>query len=81
MKTDSISPQQCRAARGWLGWTLDNLAEASSVSKATLVPFEQGKRLLQTRTARDIRRAFEDVGIEFQFEGARGVGIRMRPVD
>lgn len=75
--TDSITSRQCRSARAWLGWTLDDLVQASAVSKATLVAFEQGKRLLQERTARDIRRAFEDAGIEFMFDGMKGVGIRV----
>jgi transcriptional regulator with XRE-family HTH domain len=75
--TDSITSRQCRSARAWLGWTLEDLVTASAVSKATLVAFEQGKRLLQERTARDIRRALEDAGIEFLFDGTKGVGIRV----
>jgi DNA-binding XRE family transcriptional regulator len=75
--TDSITSRQCRSARAWLAWTLDDLVKASAVSKATLVAFEQGKRLLQERTARDIRRSLEDAGIEFLFEGTKGVGIRV----
>jgi DNA-binding XRE family transcriptional regulator len=74
---DSITSKQCRAARAWLDWTLDDLVESSAVSKATLVAFEKGKRLLQERTARDIRRAFEDAGIEFLFDGPKAVGIRV----
>lgn len=77
--SESISPQQCRSARAWLGWTLDNLAEKSKVSRATIVPFERGTRMLQTRTAIDLRRAFEDVGIIFLFEGARAAGIQFDP--
>jgi transcriptional regulator with XRE-family HTH domain len=75
--TESITPRQCRSARAWLGWTLDDLVKKSAVSKATLVGFERGKRLLQERTARDIRRALEDAGVEFLFEGVKGVGIRV----
>lgn len=35
--------------------------------------------MLQTRTAIDLRRAFEDVGIIFLFEGARAAGIQFDP--
>jgi len=32
----------------------------------------------QPRTLRDIQRAFEDMGIEFLFEGPRAVGLRFK---
>jgi transcriptional regulator with XRE-family HTH domain len=81
MIDDSISPQQSRSARAWLGWTLEELAVRSRVSVASLVKFERGTRVPQERTSRDIRRAMEEAGIEFLFDGAKAVGVRTRPVD
>jgi transcriptional regulator with XRE-family HTH domain len=74
----SITPQQCRSARAWLDWTLDNLVKESGVSIATIVKFEKGTRVPQDRTLRDLETAFAKAGIEFQFDGARGIGIRLR---
>jgi transcriptional regulator with XRE-family HTH domain len=73
-----ITPQQCRAARAWLDWKLDDLAEKSAVSKGTLNSFERGIRVPHDRTLRDIAAAFLVAGIELQFDGLRGVGVRIR---
>lgn len=73
-----ISREQCRAARALLEWTQDRLAEASSVSKKTLVDFEAGKRTPYERTLADVVRALEEAGIEFIPENGGGVGVRFR---
>lgn len=73
-----ILREQCRAARALLEWTQDRLAEASSVSKKTLVDFEAGKRTPYDRTIADITRAFELAGIEFIPENGGGAGVRFR---
>ena len=49
-----MSRDQCRAARGLLGWTQDQLATAASVSKKTLADYESGKRTPYDRTLADI---------------------------
>ncbi len=76
-KLEMISARQCEAARGWLSWTRNSLAEASSVAERTIARFETGSSVPNDRTLQDIKRAFEDAGIEFLFEGARAVGIRV----
>ncbi len=73
-----ITSSQCRAARAWLRWTLDDLAGKSRVSKATLHTFEKETRVPHDRTLADIRRSFEDEGIEFLFDDAVGAGIRFK---
>lgn len=73
-----MSRDQCRAARGLLGWTQDQLATAASVSKKTLADYESGKRTPYDRTLADIRRAFEAAGLEFIPENGGGAGIRFR---
>jgi predicted transcriptional regulator len=74
----SITPQQCRSARAWLDWTLDDLVKQSGVSIATIVKFEKGTRVPQDRTLRDLETAFANAGIEFQFDGAHGIGLRLQ---
>ncbi|WP_321337173.1 helix-turn-helix transcriptional regulator [Breoghania sp.] len=73
-----LNSKQCRAARAWLGWSQDQLADASCVSKRAIAGFELGRTVPQDRTLRDLRNAFEAAGIEFLSEGAFGVGIRQR---
>ncbi|MGY6251510.1 helix-turn-helix transcriptional regulator [Bosea thiooxidans] len=74
-----ISPRQCTAARGLLGWTQDQLAKASLCGRATVAAFEQGKRTPHERTIRDIKVALQEAGIDFieagevSPDGGRGV--------
>ena len=74
-----LNKEQCRAARGWLGMTQDELGAASGVAQKTIARFETGVVVPQDRTLRDIRRVFEENGIEFEFDGAVGVGLRINP--
>ncbi|MCK9913327.1 helix-turn-helix domain-containing protein [Microbacteriaceae bacterium K1510] len=73
-----LNKEQCRAARGWLGITQDELSSVSGVAQKTIARFETGVAVPQDRTLRDLQRALEELGIEFQFEGSKGVGIRVR---
>ena len=64
-----------RAARGWLGLSRDDLARRSGVAKRTIARFETGaSRSLYDRTLRDLQSCLEEMGIEFVFEGAVGIG-------
>jgi transcriptional regulator with XRE-family HTH domain len=71
-----LSAEQSRSARAWLNWSQSDLAEVSKVSKRAIADFERGETVPHDRTLRDIQASFERAGIEFLFEGARGVGIR-----
>ena len=72
-----ISPEQCRAGRALLGWSQDELAERSHVSKRSIAGFESGARAAQPRTALDLQRALEAAGIHFLMNDADGgVGVR-----
>ncbi|NBB82689.1 MAG: helix-turn-helix domain-containing protein [Alphaproteobacteria bacterium] len=73
----SITPDQCRGARAMLGWSRDDLATASRVSRATLADFEAGKRVPYGRTLADIRRALEAAGITFIDANGGGPGVRL----
>ena len=78
----SFSMAQCRAARALLGWSQDDLSDASKVAKGTVAQFEAGKRTPYDRTLADIRAALEAAGVEFIEEGgvspAGGAGVRLK---
>ena len=74
-----INEMQCRSARAWLGLSQDGLAELSKVSARTIAHFEAGNRVPHDRTLRDLQRTLEEMGVEFLFEGSKGVGVRVRP--
>ena len=71
--------KQSRAARGLLGMTQQQLADAASVSLATIQLFETNKREPIPNNLTAIRRALEDAGIEFiPAKSDKGVGVRLR---
>lgn len=75
----SLTPGQCRAARGLLGWSQADLSEKSRISPAPIANFERGATTPQARTLRDLRTALENAGIEFLDEVATGVGVKLQP--
>ena len=60
-----LSPEQCRAARAWLGWPQDELAKRAKVGLSTLKDFEGGKRAPMRNNLEAIRAALEGAGIRF----------------
>lgn len=73
-----INKEQLRAARAWLNMSQQDLASAAKVGKRTIADFERGATIPHERTLRDIEQTLVELGIEFQFDGAKGVGIRMQ---
>ena len=73
-----ISAAQCRAARALLGWSQEQLAEASQVGVATIRDFERGVRNPQARTIRDLKSALETAGVDFIPQNGAGAGVRFR---
>ena len=59
---------QCRMARVALDWSLQDLADASGVSRRTVARFEAGDSVLPARV-QSLREAFEARGICFIDEG------------
>jgi transcriptional regulator with XRE-family HTH domain len=74
-----INKEQLRAARAWLGLSQEDLASAAKVAKKTIADFERGATIPHERTLRDIEQTLVSLGVEFQFDGMIGVGIRVRP--
>ena len=73
-----ITPSQCRAARGLLDWTQQELADAAHVGVATVRQFEGEGADARPATLAVIRRAFELAGVEFIDENGGGPGLRLR---
>ena len=73
-----VSAAQIRAARSWLLMDQETLSDLSGVSTRTIARFENGETVPQERTLRDLRRAIEDQGLEFLFDGLEAVGIRKK---
>src|SRR5437016_12760453 len=71
----SICPEQCRAARAFLGWSQEDLANASGVSRATLIDFERGERRPISNNLRMIQTALERAGIDFTVTVDNRVGV------
>jgi transcriptional regulator with XRE-family HTH domain len=70
-----LSASQIRAARALLGWSQDDLAEAATISAATIRKLELGHISPRPGTTQVIRQAFEDAGLEF----IEPDGVRRRP--
>ena len=73
-----ITPSQCRAARGLLDWTQQELADAAHIGVATVRQFEGGGAESREATLAVLRRAFEEAGVEFIEENGGGPGLRLR---
>jgi DNA-binding transcriptional regulator YiaG len=75
-----MSPEQCRAARGWLAWTQQELARRAGVGLSTVRDFEKGERTPIPNNLAAIRRVIEEAGIELVFAkgGKSAVGILCR---
>lgn len=75
----TITPAQCRAARGLIDWTQDELADRANVSRGTVRGFEAGRHMLRRASAVEIRAALEAAGVEFLDAGPdHGAGVRLR---
>ena len=74
-----MTPAQCRAARGLLDWTQDELAAKAAVSVVTIRNFEKGRSSPQRATLEVVRRALEAAGVELTNGGQPGVRLKARP--
>jgi ribosome-binding protein aMBF1 (putative translation factor) len=75
-----MSPEQCRAARAWLGWSQQELAQRSRVGLSTVKDFERGDRKPMVNNLEAMRRAIEDGGMVLVV-GSDGepIGIARKP--
>jgi predicted transcriptional regulator len=73
-----LTKEQCRAARGWLGLTQDQLSSLTGVAQKTIARFETGVIVPRDRTLMDLQRVLEEMGVEFVFEGPIDIGIYVK---
>lgn len=73
-----MTPEHCRAARAWLGWSQGDLSKHASIGLSTIRSFENGLRKPIANNLMAMRRAFEEAGITLTDEPAgiiyEGVG-------
>jgi transcriptional regulator with XRE-family HTH domain len=69
--TNTITPAQCRAARGLLALTQAEFAAVTKVNLETLRDFEAGRDQHTRSQIEALRAAIEAVGIEFTGDGVR----------
>ena len=75
---EMITSAQCRAARGLLDWTQQDLADRAGVGIVTVRQVEAGVSEPRRATLEVIRRAFETAAVEFIDENGGGPGVRLR---
>lgn len=74
----NLLPEQCRAARGLLNWTQEQLATFAGVSRSTIKDFECQRHGLHRATERLLVKALESGGVLLLAAGSEGPGVRLR---
>ncbi len=70
-----LSPEQSRAARGWLGWSQAELAKRANVALSTVRDFEKGRHVPIGNNLAALRGAFEAAGIIMVAAEGKAAGI------
>jgi transcriptional regulator with XRE-family HTH domain len=76
-----ITPAQCRAGRGLIGWNQGDLAREAGVSRQTINDYESGKREPMRNNLYGIFMALMEAGIllfDDDKDGGRGVRFHLR---
>jgi len=63
-----LTPEQSKAARGWLGWSQAELAKRAHLSLRTLQAFEKGEKTPIANNIAAIRAAIEAAGVRLLFD-------------
>lgn len=77
----ALSPAQCRAARGLLGWSQDELAERARTTQRTVSAFEVGETVPKAATVGKLKTVLEAAGIEFVARPGTIGALLHRPVE
>jgi transcriptional regulator with XRE-family HTH domain len=73
-----VTPEQCRAARGLLDWSQQDLSKHAGIGIVTVRQIEAGSTEPRRATLVVVRQAFEAAGVEFIHENGGGPGVRLR---
>jgi transcriptional regulator with XRE-family HTH domain len=80
--TTDLTPAQCRAARGLIEWSQEQLAAAANVGISTVRDFEGSRRSPRAENLEAIRKALERAGATLIAAGdvstAGGAGVRLK---
>lgn len=71
-----LTPEQCRAARGWLDWSQEQLASRANVSLSTVRDFEKERREPIANNIEAMQSVLEEAGIRFFSEALGSPGVR-----
>ena len=75
-----ITASQCRAARGLIGWSQQELASQAGVGIMTVHQLEKDGSQPRRATLEVVQRALESAGVEFIDENGGGAGVRLRKI-
>lgn len=73
-----LTPATCRAARGLLDWSQQDLADRAGVGITAVRTFERGKSSPMAQNLAALARSIEAGGVEFIDPNGGGAGVRMR---
>jgi transcriptional regulator with XRE-family HTH domain len=73
-----VTAAQCRAARGLLDWSQQELADRAGLGIVTIRQIEADITEPRRATLAVLKQAFERAGIEFIDENGGGAGVRIR---
>lgn len=74
----NLLPEQCRAARGLLNWTQEELATLAGISRSTIKDFECRRHTLHESTETALVHAFEQAGVRLLDADGEGPGVRLK---
>jgi DNA-binding XRE family transcriptional regulator len=74
----TVTPAQCRAARGLVDLDQAHLAQRAHVSRNVIVDFEKGRRTPTVNNLAAIQAALEAAGVIFVAENGDGPGVRLK---
>jgi len=74
LTSHDMTPEQCRAARGWLDLSQKDLAEVAGVALSTVRDFEKGRRTPIANNLKAMQAALEARGIVFSPGSITGPG-------
>ncbi|PWK77030.1 helix-turn-helix transcriptional regulator [Aminobacter sp. AP02] len=74
----NLLPEQCRAARGLLNWTQEQLAALAGVSRSTIKDFECHRHALHRTTESLLVDALTQGGVLLLSSDHEGPGVRLK---